>query len=109
VRILTCRHTDQGLVWSGPDPDAVLTNRKKILAIHRYKRLAGEATDGSIARSDGQRAKHYLKNQDAVHWLETPAQEPSERLAKVTVIHRINTSGAPDKPCSDPHAEIRNT
>ena len=108
VQIYTCRQTEQGFAWAGPDPDAILTNSEKTLIVHHYQGPTWEATDGSIVRSNGKQAKHFLPaNQDAVHWLELPAQEPTGQFARVTFIHRIDTSGgtAPtDKRCNAQHA-----
>jgi hypothetical protein len=108
VQIYTCRPTAQGFAWSGPDPDAILINNDKTLTVHHYKGPTWEATDGSLVRSDGKLAKHYLpKNKDAVHWLELPAQDVTKQFANVKVIHRIDTSGGlppSDKPCDAQHA-----
>jgi hypothetical protein len=108
VQIYTCKQTGQGFAWTGPDPDAILTNDKKTLTVHHYKGPTWEATDGSIVRSDGSLARHYLPNaKDAVHWLELPAKGPDKQFAQVKVIHRIDTSGGlppSDKPCDAAHA-----
>jgi len=108
VQIYTCKATGQGFAWSGPDPDAILTNRERTLTVHHYKGPVWEATEGSIVRSDGALAKHYLpKNQDAVHWLELPAQGPAGQFGRVTMIHRIDTSGGlppSGKTCDAQHA-----
>jgi hypothetical protein len=108
VQIYSCKPTDQGFAWSGPDPDAILTNSEHTLTVHHYKGPTWEATDGSMVRSDGKLAKHFLaSNKDAVHWLELPAQEPTKRFGKVTFIHRIDTSGGlppSGKPCDAQHA-----
>jgi hypothetical protein len=108
VQIYTCRQGNQGFAWTGPDPDAILVNDKKTLTVHHYKGPTWEATDGSIVRSDGSLAKHFLpNNKDAVHWLELPAKGAAKQFAKVTVIRRIDTSGGlppTDKPCDAPHA-----
>jgi Protein of unknown function (DUF3455) len=108
VQVYTCRQTNQDFAWTGPDPDASMTNREKTLTVHHYKGPTWEATDGSIVRSNGALARHFLpKNQNAVHWLELPAQEPTKELAKVTFIHRIDTSGGlppSDRPCDAQHA-----
>lgn len=108
VQIYTCRQTNQGFAWSGPDPDAILTNGDKTLTVHHYKGPAWEAADGSIVRSDGALARHFLpSDKNAVHWLELPAREPGKQFAKVTFIHRIDTSGGlppSDKPCDATHA-----
>jgi len=108
VQIYTCRQTNQLFAWSGPDPDAIMTNAAKTLTVHHYKGPVWEATDGSLVRSDGKLAKHFLpNNKDAVHWLELPAQAPTKQFAKVKVIHRIDTSGGlppSDKPCDAQHA-----
>jgi len=113
VQIYTCRQTNQTYTWAGPDPDAILTNNDltnsaKALTVHHYKGPSWEATDGSLVRSDGSLAKHYLpNNKDAVHWLELPAKGPTKQFARVKVIHRIDTSGGlppSDKPCDAQHA-----
>jgi len=108
VQIYTCRQTNPGFAWSGPDPDAMMTNDEKTLTVHHYKGPTWEATDGSMVRSDGSLAKHYLPNHmDAVHWLELPAKGPTKQFGKVKVIHRIDTSGGlppSDKPCDREHA-----
>jgi hypothetical protein len=108
VQIYTCKPTDQGFAWAGPDPDAILTNSEHTLTVHHYKGPTWEATDGSIVRSDGKLAKHFqASNKDAVHWLELPAQEPAKRFRKVTFIHRIDTSGGlppSNKACDAQHA-----
>jgi hypothetical protein len=58
--------------------------------------------------SDGALARHFLPNNpNAVHWLELPAKEPAGQFAKVTFIHRIDTSGGlppSGKPCDTSHA-----
>jgi Protein of unknown function (DUF3455) len=108
VQIYTCRQNDQGFVWSGPDPDAILTNAEHKLTVHHYKGPTWEATDGSLVRSDGRLAKHFLaNNKDAVHWLELPAKDATMQFAKVTFIHRIDTSGGlppSDKACDAQHS-----
>lgn len=108
VQIYTCRRTDSGFAWAGPDPDAILTNHEKTITVHHYKGPTWEATDGSIVRSNGALAKHFLpQSKNAVHWLELPAQEPAKEFGKVTFIHRIDTSGGlppSDKPCDAQHA-----
>jgi len=51
--------------------------------------------------------RHFLSAAaDAVHWLELPAKDPSGQFAKVTFIHRIDTSGGlppSAKPCDAQH------
>src|ERR1700693_3477162 len=107
VQIYTCRQTDQGFAWSGPDPDAILMNVEKSLTVHHYKGPTWEVTDGSMVRSDGKLAKHFLPNRkDAVHWLELPAKGSTTQLWGVKVIQRIDTSGGlppSDKPCDAQH------
>jgi len=107
VQIYTCKQTDPGFAWSGPDPDAMLTNDNNSLSVHHYKGPTWEAADGSIVKSEGSLAKHFLPiNKDAVHWLELPAKEPTKLFAQVKVIHRIDTSGGlppADKPCDAQH------
>ena len=107
VQIYTCRPTGQSFAWAGPDPDAILVDSAHKLTVHHYKGPAWEATDGSIVRSEGPLARHFLPaDASAVHWLELPAKEPSKQFAKVTFIHRIDTSGGlpPSKPCDAQHA-----
>ena len=108
VQVYTCRQTNAVFTWSGPDPDAILINNDKTLTVHHYKGPTWEATDGSLVRSDGKLAKHFLpNNKDAVHWLELPAQGATQQFANVKVIHRIDTSGGlppSDKPCDAQHA-----
>jgi Protein of unknown function (DUF3455) len=108
VQIYTCKQTNQGFTWSGPDPDAILTNQDKTMAVHHYKGPTWEATDGSIVKSDGAQAKHFLPDgKNAVHWLELPARNPAKQFANVTFIHRIDTSGGlppSNKPCDALHA-----
>jgi hypothetical protein len=108
IQIYTCRQTNQSFAWTGPDPDAIMTNREKTLIVHHYKGPTWEATDGSIVHSDGSLAKHFLpQNKNAIHWLELPAKEPTKAFTKVTFIHRIDTSGGlppSDQPCDAQHA-----
>jgi Protein of unknown function (DUF3455) len=108
VQIYTCKQTDQGFSWSGPDPDAIMTNSNHTLTVHHYKGPTWEATDGSIVHSDGKLAKHFLANhKDAVHWLELPFKDATGQFGKVTFIHRIETSGGlppADKACDAQHA-----
>jgi hypothetical protein len=107
VQIYTCRQSASGFGWAGPDPDAMLMSSEKKLVVHHYKGPTWEATDGSMVRSDGALARHFLPaDKNAVHWLELSAKEPSGQFAKVTFIHRVDTSGglAPsDKPCDAQH------
>ena len=108
VQIYTCRQTSQGFAWAGPDPDAILATADRKLTVHHYKGPTWEATDGSMVRSDGSLAKHFLpQNKDAVHWLELPAKEPTRQFGHVTFVHRIDTSGGlppSDRPCDAQHA-----
>ena len=107
VQIYTCRQTNLGYAWAGPDPDAVMVSADKKLTVHHYKGPTWEATDGSIVRSEGPLAKHFSTDSNtAVDWLELPAKSPSGKFAKVTFIHRIETSGgvAPAKTCDVQHA-----
>jgi hypothetical protein len=108
VQIYTCRQTDHGFAWSGPDPDAILTNSDGKLIVHHYKGPVWEATDGSIVRSEGKLAKHFLADkEDAVHWLELPALEPTKQFGRMTFIHRVDTAGGlppSDKVCDAQHA-----
>src|SRR5271168_262577 len=70
VQIYTCRQNSQGFAWAGPDPDAILLTADRKMTVHHYKGPTWEATDGSIVRSEGALAKHFLaQNKDAVHWL----------------------------------------
>jgi len=107
VQIYTCKATNSGFAWSGPDPDAILMNDDRTLTVHHYKGPTWEATDGSVARSDGSLAKHFLPNREhAIHWLELPVKEATQQFERVKTIHRIDTSGGlpPDKPCDAQHA-----
>jgi hypothetical protein len=108
VQIYTCRQMGQGFAWAGPDPDAILTNERKTVTVHHYKGPTWEATDGSLVRSDGALAKHFLpSNKDAVHWLELPAKDGAKEFRNVTFIHRIDTSGGvapPGSSCDAQHA-----
>jgi len=108
VQIYTCKPTNQGFGWTGPDPDAVMTNSGGTLTVHHYKGPVWEATDGSLVRSDGKLAKHFLPSkEESVHWLELPAQEPTRKFEKVTFIHRIDTTGGlppSAKTCDAQHA-----
>lgn len=85
-----------------------MMNDQKTLTVHHYKGPTWEAADGSIVRSDGGVAKHFLPNsKDAIHRLELPAIEPTKQFARVKTIHRTNTSGGlppADKPCDGQHA-----
>jgi hypothetical protein len=107
VQIYTCKQINQAFVWAGPDPDAILIDAAKTLAIHHYKGPVWEATEGSLVRSDGKLARHFLPDKkDAVHWLELPAQEPSKLFERVTFIRRIKTEGGlppSDKACDEQH------
>jgi len=108
VQVYTCRQTNQGFAWAGPDPDATLTNAEKTLTLHHYKGPTWEAPDGSIVRSDGTLAKHFLPNdKNAVHWLELPATESTKQFRNVKFVRRVETAGglAPsDKPCDAQHS-----
>jgi len=108
VQIYTCKPAGQSFAWSGPDPDAILIDSVHKLTVHHYKGPTWEATDGSIVHSEGPLATHFLpSNTAAVHWLELPAKNPSKQFAKVTFIHRIDTSGGlppSAKPCDAQHA-----
>jgi hypothetical protein len=108
VQVYTCRQTNQGFAWAGPDPDAILTNSDKTITIHHYKGPTWEATNGSMVRSDSALAKHFLAaNANAIDWLELPAKEPTKQFGNVTTIHRIDTSGGlppSNKPCDAQHA-----
>ena len=108
VQIYTCKPTGQSYSWSGPDPDAILVDSVHKVTVHHYKGPTWEAIDGSIVRSEGALAKHYLATgPNAVHWLELPAKDASQQFSKVTFIHRMDTSGGlppSDKPCDAQHA-----
>lgn len=108
VQVYTCRQSGPGFAWSGPDPDALMVDSAKKLTVHHYKGPTWEATDGSMVRSEGLLARHFLpQDSNAVHWLELPAKEPSKQFARVTFIHRIDTSGGlppSGKPCDAQHA-----
>lgn len=108
AQIYTCKSTGQSFAWSGPDPDAILADSANKLTVHHYKGPSWEAADGSMVRSEGALARHFLPvNTSAVHWLELPAKDPSRQFAKVTFIHRIDTSGGlppSAKPCDAQHA-----
>lgn len=108
VQIYTCKPTGQSFAWAGPDPDAILIDSARKLTVHHYKGPTWETADGSLVRSDGASARHYLPSDaTAVHWLELPAKEASKQFAKVTFIHRIDTSGGlspTGKPCDAQHA-----
>lgn len=108
VQIYTCRQTGQAFSWAGPDPDAILADSAHKLTVHHYKGPTWEATDGSIVRSEGPLAKHFLPSDaSAVHWLELPAKDAARQFAKVTFIHRIDTTGGlppSAKPCDAQHA-----
>jgi hypothetical protein len=108
VQIYTCKPAGQSFAWSGPDPDAILIDSAHKLTVHHYKGPTWEATDGSMVHSEGPLARHFLpSNANAVHWLELPAKDPSKQFAKVTFIHRVDTSGGlppSAKPCDAQHA-----
>jgi len=107
VQIYTCKPAAQGFVWAGPDPDAIMVAVNG-LTVHHYKGPTWEATDGSIVRSEGALARHYLPAiANAVHWLELPAKDGTKQFAAVTFIHRIDTSGGlppSAKLCDAQHA-----
>ena len=108
AQIYTCKLSGQTYAWTGPDPDAILVDSVHKLTVHHYKGPTWEATDGSMVRSDASLAKHYLPaGSNAIHWLELPAKDTSERFSKVTFIHRTDTSGGmppSGKPCDAEHA-----
>jgi hypothetical protein len=108
VQIYTCKSAGQSFAWSGPDPDAMMADAAHKLTVHHYKGPTWEATDGSIVRSEGPLAKHYLASTaSAVHWLELPAKDGAKQFAKVTFIHRIDTTGGlppSAQPCDAQHA-----
>ena len=108
VQVYTCKPGAQSFTWAGPDPDAIMVDSAHKLTVHHYKGPTWEATDGSIVRSEGPLAKHYLPAQsNAVHWLELPAKDGAKQFANVTFIHRIDTRGGlppSAKPCDAQHA-----
>jgi hypothetical protein len=108
VQIYTCKQTGRTFAWSGPDPDAILVDSVRKLTVHHYKGPSWEAGDGSFVRSDGALARHFLPTiASAVHWLELPAKDATKQFARVTFIHRIDTSGGlppSTKPCDAQHA-----
>jgi hypothetical protein len=106
VQIYTCKATDGTFGWSGPDPDAIVANSEETLILHHYKGPTWEATDGSVVR--GSNAKHFLAPQaQSVDWLELTAIGGTKQFAKVTCIHRIDTSGGvpPSQPCDATHSQ----
>jgi hypothetical protein len=108
VQIYTCKPAGANFAWTGPDPDAILLDSTGKLTVHHYKGPTWEAADGSMVRSEGALARHFLpRDASAVHWLELPAKEPSKQFEKVTFIHRIDTSGGlppSAQPCDAQHA-----
>ena len=110
VQIYTCKPAGQSFAWAGPDPDAIMIDSAHKLIVHHYKGPTWEATDGSIVRSEGPLAKHFLPaDSSAVRWLELPAKDGTGQFAKVTFIHRIDTTGGlpPSQPCDAQHAGDR--
>ena len=107
-QIYTCKAANGGFAWTGPDPDAVLATEDRSLIVHHYKGPAWEAQDGSVVRSEGKLAKHFLAPRaDAIHWLELPAEHGRGQFADLTFIHRIDTSGGvppSGKPCDASNA-----
>ncbi len=104
VQIYTCKATGGAFAWSGPDPDAIVSNPLHTVTIHHYKGPTWEATDGSIVR--GSNAKHFLAPREkSVDWLELAASGGTQKFSSVDFIHRIDTSGgvAPSQPCDAAH------
>ena len=100
VQIYTCN----GTAWTGPDPDAIVANADRSVIFHHYKGPTWESTDGSLVK--GGNAKHYLAPvAKSVDWLELTASGGTGRLARITLIHRIDTSGgvAPSQVCDASH------
>jgi hypothetical protein len=100
VQVYTCKSS----AWSGPDPDAIVTNDKKTLTIRHYKGPTWEATDGSIIHAGN--AKHFLAlREKSVDWLQLTASGGTNQFAKVAFIHRIDTSGGvpPAQACDATH------
>jgi hypothetical protein len=104
VQVYTCKAG----AWTGPDPDAVLTNDAGTLTIHHYSGPTWEATGGSIVQ--GKNAKHFLAPKaGAVDWLELTASNGTQEFAQVDFIHRIDTAGGvpPSRPCDAAHEQER--
>jgi Protein of unknown function (DUF3455) len=106
VQIYTCKANSNAaaFAWTGPDPDAIVTNGKT-LTIHHYEGPVWEATDGSVVH--GSNAKHFLAPREhAVDWLELTATNGAGRFAKVALIRRVDTSGGvpPTTACDASHA-----
>ena len=104
VQIYTCKPAGGRYAWSGPDPDAIMTTGDEKLIVHHYKGPTWEATDGSIVRASG--AKHYQATQGgSVDWLELTATGGTGKFARVSNIHRIETSGGvpPASACDAGH------
>ena len=103
VQIYTCKPASGSFAWSGPDPDAILSNADNTLTLHHYKGPTWEATGGSVVR--GSNAKHWLASRKgAVDWLELTATG-TQKFSGVDIIHRIDTAGgvAPSQPCDASH------
>jgi hypothetical protein len=107
VQIYTCKaSTDPAkpFAWTGPDPDALVSNNEKTLTVHHYKGPTWEATGGSIVKGSG--AKHFkAPREKSVDWLELTATNGTRQFAKVDIIHRIDTEGGipPQSPCDASH------
>jgi len=66
----------------------------KGLTVHHYHGPAWELQDGSIVHSDSAKATHYLPlNPKSIHWLELPGLDGKGKLAKITLIQRVDTAG----------------
>jgi hypothetical protein len=104
VQVYTCKATGGAYAWSGPDPDAIVTNAENTLTIHHYKGPVWEATDGSLIH--GSNARHWrAERENAVDWLELTGTGGTRQFAKVLLIHRIDTRGgaAPTQGCNEAH------
>lgn len=104
VQIYTCKAASPGgaYAWTGPDPDAILTTGGGNPIVHHYKGPTWEATDGSIVHAS--HPVHFEPTHDgAVDWLELTAAGGTRKFARVSTIHRIETSGGvPPRSACDP-------
>lgn len=104
VQIYTCKTAAGKYAWTGPDPDAVMATAGEKLILHHYKGPTWESTDGSLVRAS--HATHYQATQSgAVDWLELTAAGGTRKFARVSNIHRIETSGGvpPASTCDAAH------